>query len=123
MEKKMSSTDLQSAIFVTDTPAQIRTKIIRYAFSGGRATAAEHRELGADLSVDVCHQLLQAFLEDDEEFEQLSAAYASGVMLTGAFKQRTVDLLVALVERHQQYRREIVTDEFIDEVCSIRPIV
>lgn len=43
---KMSASDPTSAIFVTDTPKQIKTKINKHAFSGGRDTEAEHREKG-----------------------------------------------------------------------------
>lgn len=43
---KMSASDTTSAIFTSDTPKQIKDKINRYAFSGGGATAAEHREKG-----------------------------------------------------------------------------
>ena len=38
----------------------------RYAFSGGRETLEEHRELGGDPDVDVAYQYLQFFMEDDE---------------------------------------------------------
>ena len=34
-----------------DTPKEVKTKVYTYAFSGGRATMKEHRELGADLEV------------------------------------------------------------------------
>ena len=43
---KMSASDPNSAIFVTDTAKQIKTKINKYAFSGGCATVEEHREKG-----------------------------------------------------------------------------
>lgn len=43
---KMSASDPTSAIFVTDTDKQIKTKINKYAFSGGCATTEEHRERG-----------------------------------------------------------------------------
>lgn len=43
---KMSASDPTSAIFVTDAPKQIKTKINKYAFSGGRATVEDHRALG-----------------------------------------------------------------------------
>ena len=42
----MSASDPNSAIFVTDTAKQIKTKINKFAFSGGRATVEEHRERG-----------------------------------------------------------------------------
>jgi tryptophanyl-tRNA synthetase len=34
-DTKMSSSDLNSAIFLTDTPKQIKDKINKHAFSGG----------------------------------------------------------------------------------------
>ena len=43
---KMSASDPTSAIFVTDTAKQIKTKINKHAFSGGKDTEAEHREKG-----------------------------------------------------------------------------
>ncbi len=43
---KMSASDTTSAIFTSDTPKQIKDKVNRYAFSGGGATIAEHREKG-----------------------------------------------------------------------------
>jgi len=47
----MSASNNNSAIYLTDTPEEIKHKIHAYAFSGGRATLKEHRELGADLEV------------------------------------------------------------------------
>jgi len=51
----MSSSDATSSILLTDTPKQIKDKINKYAFSGGRQTVEEHRQLGADLEVDVAY--------------------------------------------------------------------
>ena len=44
---KMSASIPNSAIFVTDSPAQIKKKVNKYAFSGGGETVEEHREKGA----------------------------------------------------------------------------
>ncbi len=54
---KMSASDPTSAIFVTDTAKQIKTKINKHAFSGGCATQDEHREKG-EASASFCQQLL-----------------------------------------------------------------
>ena len=48
-----SRSDETTAIYVTDTPKQIKTKVNKYAFSGGRDTVEEHRRLGGNLDVDV----------------------------------------------------------------------
>ena len=52
--QKMSSSDVGThTIFLTDTPEMIKNKITKNAFSGGRATLKEHKELGANLEIDV----------------------------------------------------------------------
>ncbi|KAL0227472.1 hypothetical protein RCL1_003616 [Eukaryota sp. TZLM3-RCL] len=45
-QTKMSGSANNTAIFMTDTPKEIKTKINRYAFSGGGVTIEEHREKG-----------------------------------------------------------------------------
>ena len=68
---KMSASSASSTIMVTDSPADVKEKVTKYAFSGGRATLAEHRELGANLDVDVSYQYLRFFMEDDAELERV----------------------------------------------------
>lgn len=67
---KMSASDENSAIFLTDTPKQIQDKITKYAFSGGQATAEEQRKKGANCEVDVTYQYLRFFYPDEEKLEQ-----------------------------------------------------
>jgi tryptophanyl-tRNA synthetase len=40
-------------------------QILQHAFSGGQVSAAEQREKGANLEVDISYQYLTFFLEDD----------------------------------------------------------
>ena len=70
-QTKMSASDPNSTIYMTDTPNQIKNKINRHGFSGGRETEEEHRRLGGDPDVDVSYQYLSFFLEDDEELQKL----------------------------------------------------
>lgn len=51
----MSSSDANSAIFLTDSPEEIERKIKVHAFSGGRETKKLQEELGANLDVDVSY--------------------------------------------------------------------
>jgi tryptophanyl-tRNA synthetase len=67
----MSASDPNSSIYMTDTKGQIKNKINRHGFSGGRETEEEHRRLGGDTEVDVAYQYLTFFLEDDEELEKI----------------------------------------------------
>ena len=82
-DSKMSASDESSAIFCTDTPKQIKEKVNKYAFSGGRETVEDHRRLGGDLAVDVSYQWLTFFQHDDAELKRVGDAYATGAMLSG----------------------------------------
>lgn len=70
-QTKMSASDPNSSIFMTDTPNQIKNKINRHGFSGGQETEEEHRRLGGNPDVDVSFQYLSFFLDDDEELKKL----------------------------------------------------
>lgn len=71
-QTKMSASDPNSGIFMTDTSNQIKNKINKHGFSGGRETVEEHRRLGGNPDVDVSYQYLSFFLDDDEELEKLA---------------------------------------------------
>jgi len=67
----MSSSDPNSSILLTDTPADVKRKINKYAFSGGGATVEEHKKNGANLDIDVPYQYLRFFLEDDDKLNEI----------------------------------------------------
>jgi tryptophanyl-tRNA synthetase len=111
---KMSSSDRNSAVFLTDTPEEIEQKIKEYAFSGGQETKALQQEKGADLEADVAYQWLRFFLEDDEELERIEKDYSTGsgeYWSTGMVKQKLVGVLQELVGAHQERRAKITDDE------------
>jgi len=111
---KMSSSDANSAIFLTDTPDEISKKIKEHAFSGGQDTSKLQRELGADLVEDVSYQWLSFFLDDDEELASIGKDYSTGTGVywaTGKVKERLITLLQAIVAEHQKHRIEITNDE------------
>lgn len=71
LKTKMSGSVKTTSVYVTDTPDEIREKINKYTFSGGRSSAEEHRQFGANLEVDVAYQYLKFFMEDDEKLEDI----------------------------------------------------
>merc|ERR1712232_1447893 len=120
---KMSSSDENSAVFLTDTPEMIEKKIKEYAFSGGRQTAKEQREKGADLAVDVPFKWLE-FFQDDEELAQIAKEYGSGqgkYWSTGEVKARLVTELVEIVTEHQKIRAK-VDDREVAEWMAVREL-
>lgn len=111
---KMSSSDENSAIFLTDTPEDIERKIKEHAFSGGQETKKLQEELGANLDTDVSYQWLSFLLEDDEELASIGKDYGSGsgeYWSTGKVKARLITLLQDLVAEHQERRAKITDDE------------
>jgi len=118
---KMSGSDANTAIYLTDTPKQIKTKVNKYAFSGGQASVEEHRKLGGDCKVDISYQYLSFFLEDDARLSEIKRDYTSGALLTGELKKILIDILQPLIAAHQE-RRNKVTDEVVEQFMSIRPL-
>ncbi|XP_062502294.1 tryptophan--tRNA ligase, cytoplasmic-like [Corticium candelabrum] len=120
-KSKMSASDPTSSIFLTDSPAQIKKKINKYAFSGGRDTVEEHRQHGGDTAIDVSYQYLSFFLDDDEKLAHIKEDYESGRMLTGELKKVLIDVLTKLVDGHRE-RRKAVTDDVVRQFMTPRPL-
>ena len=107
---KMSSTGTNQALFLSDTPAEIKRKINRHAFSGGKANLEDHRKYGGDLTCDVPFQYLLYLCDDDSKMRDIAHRYRSGEMLTGDIKIIMIDHVTKVVTDHQQARAAI-TDE------------
>jgi tryptophanyl-tRNA synthetase len=116
---KMSASVDTSAIFLTDTPNQIKNKINKYAFSGGQDTAEKQREIGGRTKDDVAFQYLTFFMEDDAELERIRLAYEKGEMMTGELKAVCIKLLQDYVKGFQE-RRKGVTEENSKEFMRVR---
>ncbi|KAL2941201.1 Tryptophan--tRNA ligase cytoplasmic [Bienertia sinuspersici] len=118
---KMSGSDPNSAINVTDSAKDIKNKVNRYAFSGGQDSVENHRKYGANLEVDIPVKYLGFFLEEDAELEHIKTEYAAGRLLTGEVKKRLIEVLTEMVERHQR-ARAAVSDEMVDAFMAVRPL-
>ncbi|KAB5561620.1 hypothetical protein DKX38_006577 [Salix brachista] len=119
---KMSGSDPNSAIYATDSSKMGWWKPInKYAFSGGQDFVQKHRQLGANLEVDISVKYLNFFLEDDAELEHIKTEYAAGRMLSGEVKNRLGTILAELVERHRA-ARAIVNDKVVDAFMAVRPL-
>ncbi len=115
MEGKMSSSDVDKAILLTDTPEEVKRKINKYAFSGGRDTVKEHRKYGGDVEKDVAAQWLKYFEEDDEKLEEIYSKYKRGELLSGEIKAILIEKINEFLAEHQKKRKEAekMIDKFI----------
>jgi tryptophanyl-tRNA synthetase len=138
---KMSASNPNSAIFMSDTPARIKVcfpissmllalaypvprkqkKINQHAFSGGRETLEEHRALGGNPDIDVAYQYLTYFEDDDAKIEKIAEEYRAGTLTTGELKKMCIALLQTYVAGYQTRRKE-VTDAVLDSYMKPRKL-
>jgi tryptophanyl-tRNA synthetase len=104
---KMSASDPNSTIFVTDTPKQIKKKINKHAFSGGQPDIETHRKLGGNPDIDVSFQWLKILFEPvDKRLNEIEQAYRSGDMLTGELKAILIEKVTKFLTNHQKEREK-----------------
>lgn len=120
-KSKMSASDENNSIFLTDTPNQIKNKINKYAFSGGGGTIEEHRNNGGNCHIDVSYNYLKYFLEDDDKLEQIRKDYTDGKMLTGEIKKEIIAVLQDIIKKHQ-HARQSITDQVLAQFMTPRPL-
>ncbi len=114
---KMSSSDPNSYIALTDDPKTVERKIMKYAFSGGRGSVKEHREKGGNPDVDVAYQMLYMMFEpDDKKIRRIHDDYRSGALLTGELKQYAIEKIAGFLEKHQTRMKKAKDriSEFLD---------
>jgi tryptophanyl-tRNA synthetase len=113
---KMSSSDPNSFIALTDSIKEVEEKIKKHAFSGGQPTLELQRKKGGNPDIDVSFQYLRMFFEpDDKKLEKIYKDYKSGKLLTGELKQILIDKVNAFLKEHQK-KRELArkqVDKFI----------
>ena len=103
---KMSSSE-GGTITLADTPAEVKHKINKYAFSGGQATIEEHRMKGGNPGIDVSFQYLKFLFEpNDKKLAEIEANYRTGKLLTGELKAILIDKINAFLKEHQKKREQ-----------------
>ena len=108
---KMSASDPNSFIALTDNEKTVKNKINKYAFSGGQATLEEHKKKGGNPDIDVSFQYLKMFFEeDDKKLEEIYNNYKSGKMTTGELKKYTIDKINKFLAEHQKKREKAKKD-------------
>jgi len=97
---KMSSSKPETAIFLKDPP-EVADKKLRDAFTGGRPTAKEQKELGGQPEICVPYMFLLFHFEDDllrKVFEECK----SGSLLCGECKAIISERVCKFLREHQE---------------------
>jgi len=104
---KMSSSESAKGILTTDSQSEVKNKINKYAFSGGRDTLEEHKKYGGNPEEDVSFQYLRfLFEEDNKKLNQIEEEYRSGKLTTGELKKYTIDKINNFLKGHQERREK-----------------
>lgn len=115
-EGKMSASDPDKAILLTDEQNIVKNKINKYAFSGGQPTIEEHREKGGNCDIDVSYQWLYfLFEEDDQKIEEIRQKYSSGEMLSGEIKKILIEKVNQVLENHRKKKEEAIKNNLLDK--------
>jgi tryptophanyl-tRNA synthetase len=102
---KMSASDPNSYIAMTDDAKTVKKKINKYAFSGGQPTVEEHRKKGGNPDIDVSFQYLKVLEEEDSKINEIYNEYRSGKLLTGELKKIAIEKINQLLAEHQKKRQ------------------
>jgi len=103
--KKMSSSEPDTAIFLSDSPKEARRKIMK-AFTGGQPTVKEHREKGGNPDICKVCEMLRFHYPDTKKLEKIFEDYRAGKILDGENKEFTAQFVEEFLERHQQKVQE-----------------
>jgi tryptophanyl-tRNA synthetase len=98
---KMSASEPDTAIFMKDTPAEVKKKINR-SFTGGRDTVEEQREKGGNPDVCKVHEMMKFHNPDEDYLKKVYSDCKSGKLLCGECKGQCIKFLNEYLEGHQK---------------------
>jgi len=115
---KMSSSKEESAIFLTDTPAEAKKKISS-AKTGGAVTLEDHKKNGGNPDECMVYELfLYHLIEDDEKLKEIYDGCKAGCQLCGHCKKLAIELVSKFLEDLKDKRdaaSEVISD-FVEGV-------
>jgi len=98
---KMSSSEPDTAILLSDKPAEVSRKIAR-SFTGGKDTIEQQKKLGGNPDICKVYELFKYHHEDDKVVERVYTKCKKGKLLCGECKQLCVNFLNKFLKSHQK---------------------
>jgi len=117
---KMSASLPETSIFTTDSPEEARMKIAN-AFTGGRTTVKEQKELGGVPDICAVYQYsFYLFEEDDQRALELRQECLRGARACGECKNELANKVVQFLKNHQAAREQARDriEDFIIRDCQ-----
>ena len=105
----MSSSAPETCIYLRDSSKVIKKKIMN-AFTGGRATIKEQRELGANPDICTVYDWFNKFfIRDDAELEKILNGCKNGNLICGLdCKPKLLGMVQKYLEEHKKRRNEVI---------------
>lgn len=103
---KMSASDEDSAIYTTDSEEIVNKKVSR-AFTGGRATLQEQKELGGNPDIcSVCAYYKYFFEPNTAKLNKRLESYRKGKLMDGENKEELAKRINKFLKKHQEKREK-----------------
>ena len=97
---KMSASEPDTAIFLKDSPVEVKHKINR-AYTGGRETLEEQKEKGGNPEICKIYEMFKFHHPSDEFLNQTYGACKSGKLLCGECKKNCIEFVNTFLKKHQ----------------------
>lgn len=113
---KMSSSKPESAIFLSDTPADAKKKIMQ-AKTGGAVTLEQQKKDGGNPDACMIYELmLYHLIDDDHELQTIYQACRNGSQMCGVCKKKAAELMERFLSDIDEKRKQ--ADDVIDEYLA-----
>lgn len=118
----MSSSAPETCVFLRDKPEVVKKKIMN-AFTGGRTTIKEQRELGANPNIcSVFDWYKKLFIKDDSELEKIENRCKSGDLICGLeCKPMLLEMVQQYLEDFRKRRKKVIKnlDKYFDHEINL----
>ncbi|MBT4114637.1 tryptophan--tRNA ligase [Candidatus Woesearchaeota archaeon] len=104
---KMSKREPEGLIFLNESAELACRKIKKKAFTGGRNTPEEQRQLGGQPDICKVYELYKfGLIEDDKELTELYKRCAGGKLMCGDCKNLACKKMTAFLNQHHKKRKQ-----------------
>ncbi len=107
----MSSSIPETCIYLRDTKEQIREKVMS-AFTGGRTTIKEQRELGGVPEICTVYDWFKyLFVTDDQKLNDIKKKCKNGDVICGLdCKPKLINMILEYQDKYMTKRKEVIED-------------
>ena len=112
IEGKMSASDPNTCIYLTDDEETVKKKIKR-AVTGGRKTLEDQRKYGGSPERCVVYHYLLAMFAEDDEINEIYQGCVEGQRLCGQCKELLIERILKFLTEHAEKRekyKDIIED-------------